>query len=411
MTSFEAFLDDMFKKREGQTFGSLSWIGETYFTLGEMSSDGSKTTRCYDRAATAFNAILERAKADPAFATPDQILNVKVRLAHFNRLKREFVTADRLLAEVMKERPNDWRTQVEVAAVYQDWGSGDDRQKLVVAITGNKDQGIWGWAGIAKRIQQQKDFSERPEMVDTFLDARYGVTLCRFRHAQLLTGKDKQKALDTCAMELIGSSTILKSIPDDKREKLNELYREVLKDAGKPVKNLPRSQEAAAEPVKAKDVAAVDAADPKPKPDQPEQQKADPNAQKKPANGFSQTVIALSALAVFGALIVGFIFMSGRKRTGRSNVFSRSSALKTKSSDAPFSGIVIGNSTGPAAQKEVPAVQKEAKVAKPRPRPVEASEAPPVPSTSEAPKSPKRHIFGNAAIKPIPQPPSNSSDE
>lgn len=411
MTSFEAFLDDMFKKREGQTFGSLSWIGETYFTLGEMSSDASKATRCYDRAANAFNLILERVKADAAFATSDQVLNVKVRLAHFNRLKREFATADRLLAEVMKERPNDWRTQVEAASVYQDWGSADDRQKLVVAITGSKEQGIWGWAGIAKRIQQQKDFSERPEMVDTFLDARYGVTLCRFRHAQLLSGKDKQKALDTCAMELIGSSTILKSMPDDKREKLNELYREVLKDAGKPVKNLPRKQDTVDEQAKPKEAVAADAADQKPNLDKPEPQKAAPNSQKTSANNSSQTWVALLMLAVVGISIVGWIFMSGRKRTGRSSVLSRSSALKTKSSSAPFTGITIGNSTGPTVQKDTPVVQKPVKIAKPRPASIETPEAPPLPTSTESPKSPRRHIFGNPAIKPIPQPPSESNDE
>src|SRR5262249_14910992 len=49
MVAFESFLDDMYKRQEGQTLGSLSWIGETYVALGEISSDTSKTASYYDR--------------------------------------------------------------------------------------------------------------------------------------------------------------------------------------------------------------------------------------------------------------------------------------------------------------------------------------------------------------------------
>ena len=258
MDAFETFLGDMYSKQEGQTFGSLSWIGETYFALGEISTDGSKTATYYDRAASAFNGIVTRAQADPNFASPEQLLNVKVRLIRCNRLKKDFAQAEKMLEEVLKVRGNDLRTQVEAASLYQDWASGGEHKKFAVAIGGKKELGLWGWGGIAKRIQQQKNFSDRPELVDQFLDARYHVSLCRFRYGRDLGAKDKQKAMDVCAMELIGSVSILKTLPDDQRIKFNELYREVMQESGKPVTDLPRSEEIVNTPVNTKPAAGPD---------------------------------------------------------------------------------------------------------------------------------------------------------
>ena len=243
MEAFESFLDDMSKKQDGQTLGSLSWIGETYFALGEISTDKSKTTSYYDRAASALNQILTRAQNDVNFVTPEQLLNVKVRLIRANRLKKDFEKSEEMLNEVLKARGNDLRTQIEGASLYQDWGSNGDVEEIRHRDRRQQiETGLWGWAGIAKRIEKQKNYGERPELVDTFLDARYNVSLSRFRYANEQSPKEKQKQLDMCAKELVGTSSIMASMPEDKRVKLNELYRDVLQDAGKPVTDLPRSE-------------------------------------------------------------------------------------------------------------------------------------------------------------------------
>ena len=251
--AFESFLDDMSKKQEGQTLGSLSWIGETFIALGEISTDRKKASSYYDRAAAAFQGILTRAEKDPAFATPDQMLNVKVRIIHCQRFKRSFAEAEKLLTEVLKARGNDLRTQMEGASVYQDWGSDNDVKKFVVAIVGQREIGLWGWGGIAKRIQQQKNFADRPEMVEAFLDARYNVSACRFLYAKEQPAKEKQKALELCAMELVGSASIMKTLPDEQRDKLNKLYRDVMKESGRKVVDLPRNEEVATATAAAKD--------------------------------------------------------------------------------------------------------------------------------------------------------------
>ncbi len=399
MEAFETFLDDMYKKQEGQTLGSLSWIGETYFALGEISTDASKTASYYDRAASAFNGVLTRAQADSAFATADQLLNVKVRLVRCNRLKKDFSTAEKLLNEVLKARGNDLRTQIEGAYVFQDWGSNGDNKKFVTAIAGNKEIGLWGWGGIAKKIQQQKNFSERPDLVDSFLDARYGVSLCRFRYGKELAPKEKQKALDVCAMELVGSSSIMKTLPDDKRAKLNELYRDVMRESGKPVTDLPWSVDAPLEQTKSKET--IDSEDKtleteKTKPaSQPETVTQKKAQEPKNNDTLAFTVFLLSLLC--GAGVIGWVFFKGGKKAAKPKTISR------KEEPVSFSGIAVEKPQ--AASFSAPIAPR------PRPKPsastgtgtTAAQPAAPKPVT----KSPSRTEGATAPVpKPRPKPPT-----
>ena len=392
MGAFETFLDDMFKKQEGQTFGSLSWIGETYFALGEISTDGSKTASYYDRAATAFNGILTRTQADPNFATADQLLNVKVRLVRCLRLKKDFEKAEALLNEVLKARGNDLRTQIEGASLYQDWGSSGDNKKFAVAIGGKEAQGLWGWGGIAKRIQRQKGFSERPELVDTYLDARHSVSLCRFRYGKELGPKEKQKALDVCAMELIGSASILKSLPDDKRAKLNDLYRQVLQEAGKPVTDLPRSEDIPEEKPKPKETTETATGS-----DTSVAQQASSADSIKPPPGIDMTTwIIFIGCLVGGLALVGWVLLKGGKTKAKPKTYGR------KESPVSFAGIAV--------EKPRPAAfMTPATSSKPRPKPAAASSSPP-PDAKAASRSPSRAEAAPAA-KPRPKPPSSPAGE
>ena len=357
MEAFETFLDDMYKKQDGQTLGSLSWIGETYFALGEISTDGSKTASYYDRAASAFNGVLTRAEADPSFASADQLLNVKVRLIRCNRLKKDFNNAEKLLNEVLKVRGNDLRTQVEGASVFQDWGSNGDNKKFVTAIGGNKEIGLWGWGGIAKRIQQQKNFSERPDLVDTFLDARYSVSLCRYRYGKELAPKDKQNALDLCASELIGSSSMMRTLPEDKRAKLNDLYRDVMQESGKPVTDLPRTEETPMEQTKPKETAGPeDKTDETENGNTPTQPKpTTPTKAEEPKNNdaLALTIFVLGLLCGVG--VIGWVLFKGTKKTTK----RKTSGVKVE--PVSFSGIAV--------EKSQPSSFSAPTAPKPRPKP------------------------------------------
>lgn len=386
MAAFEAFLDDMFKKQDGQTFGSLSWIGETYFALGEISTDGSKTASYFDRAATAFNGILSRAQSDPNFATPEQLLNVKVRLVRSYRLKKDFEKAEILLNEVIKARGNELRTQVEAASLYQDWGSSGEKKRFSTAIGGNEAQGIWGWGGIAKRLQRQKGFADRPDLIESFLDARYNVSLCRFRHGMELAPKEKQKALDVCAMELVGSSSILKSIPDDKRAKLNDLYRQVLQAAGQPVTDLPRTEDIPVESQKPKEApSAVErASDPK----NASTAQAEKEAVKPPQGIDTMTWAIFIGCLIGGLGLVGWVLLNGGKTKTKPKVYGRKEVPVT------FAGIEV--------EKSRPATFT-APAAAPKSRPKPVATGIPQPETKTASRPAAKPEAG-AAPKPKPRP-------
>ena len=394
MGAFESFLDDMFKKQDGQTFGSLSWIGETYFALGEISTDGSKTASYYDRAASAFQGILSRTQSDASFATSDQLLNVKVRLVRCNRLKKDFDKAEQLLNEVLKERGNELRTQIEGASVYQDWGSNGDNKKFEVAIKGKEAQGLWGWGGIAKRIQRQKNFADSPELADRYLDARYNVSFCRFRYGKELGPKEKQKVMEVCAMELIGSSSIMKTLPDDKRAKLNELYREVLQESGKPVTDLPRSEDVPIEKPLARDMSGADD-----NVEQKKEKKVAASETAKPAQGIDAvTWVAFIGSLLGGLALVGWVLLKGGKTKTTPKRFGRKEAPVT------FAGITV--------EKASPAAFTAPVGSKPRPKPASSSSTPSSGESKPASRSQTRPDAGPApSPKPRPKPPTFPTGE
>ena len=347
MTAFESFLDDMSKKQDGQTLGSLSWIGEAYFALGEIATDTSKTKSYYDRSSTAFQSIMKRAAADSTFANDEQLLNVKVRLVRCNRLKKQFSDAERLLEDVLKTRANDLRTQIEGASLYEDWGANDDTKKFIIAISGNPEIGLWGWGGIAKRIQQQKNYYERPELVETFLDARYSVSSCRYQYAQLVGAAEKQKELEICIKELIGSSTIIRTIPDEKRAKLNELFRDVLRAAGKPVTDLPRAEglvPSGPVPTEKKDVVESEAKST----DQPERVIPNPTTpaeSPKPSTSGDTTAwyLFLGGI-VAGIVVIGWVVVKGSQR---GNAAPKATRVRDPH-PVEFTGIALEKSSPPS---------------------------------------------------------------
>jgi hypothetical protein len=251
MSSFETFLGDLAGRTEGQTFGSLSWIGETYFALGEASSaDPSKADAYFDKAGTAFSDILKNAPNQLNYAPPGQLLVVKLRLVSCLRTRKDFEDAQKLVSEVLTETKDDLKVQSEAARVYQDWGSSGDsgtEQYLLTAINGNPEIGAWGWGNLANRLQNTLSRGLRPELQTNFLEAHYNSALCRKRYAETLTTPDARVLdLERAEMELVATAAITKNMPEEWRDQYNKLYREVLLAAGKPQEDLPEGQEFAA---------------------------------------------------------------------------------------------------------------------------------------------------------------------
>ena len=389
MASFETFLNEMVSRKEGQTFGSLSWIGETYFVLGEsVASDSAKSAAFYDKAGGAFGDILTKAAAELNFATPEQLLGVKIRQVRVHRFKKEFEAAETLMSEVLKARPNDIKVQFAACEVYQDWGGSgqaDSAKKLLAAIRGNKAIGAWGWGEISVKLQKSAAFKTDPAYVETFLDARFNGTRSRQRYARDLPPKDKQKELERCLMELITTSSVTKEMSEERFAKFNALYREVLQDSGKPATDLPRSQDVpVSEPVKA----AVE------KPVETAKAGVGQTAEPAPKSMDSTTFAMFVGTCVVGLLGIGWVLLKPKSKPK-----AKPFASKAESGPVSFSGVAAGEAR-PAADFVAPL----GVAPKPRPRPAAASAG-----TATKPAAKPGTTGAAPAPKPRPKPPAPPS--
>lgn len=270
MTSFETFLGDMLERKEGQTFGSLSWIGETYFALGESMHDNpGKSADFYEKAVNAFDEILKIAGNKSDFVPTEQIPNVKTRMVRGHRLRKNFDEAESLAKEVLALRPNDWRLQQEATQIFHDrGGSGLDVEaaSLQKAIKGDPDSRIWGWGELASQLQRRLQTEQRSEWNEAFLDARYNLAVCRQRLAGSLPNAAKRSSeYEKAARGLVATLAVTKPVSDAQRTRYNELYRSIRQDAGQPVEDMPALEDfgpATTEPAEPKPTAAAQPAEP-----------------------------------------------------------------------------------------------------------------------------------------------------
>lgn len=410
MTSFETFLNDM-AQRKDQGFGSLSWIGETYFALGETSSsDAAKANGFYDKAGTAFSEILNRVKADSAFASAAQVYGVKLRLVYVHRLKKEFEAAETLMNEVVRETPNALKVQVQAAELYQDWGTSgqaDALKKLIVAVNGTlKVQGLtWGWMEISKKLQRSPDFATNTGFQEAFLNARHNATICRRTYALQQPVKDKQKLLEICKADIRATILISKDISDEDFAKFNSLYKEIQADLGEPATDLTKSPDI---PVTAPETAKTETPeDPKDKGAATPTTDPDDTKPKGPPGMDSTTWAMFIGTMALGLVAVGWIMMKSRSKP-KPKAYGTAPA-----GPVSFTGFDPGAAAPAAKPKPRPAAAPGAAApgaAAPAARPAAGTTGAAKPAgTTSAPKPAAPAAPGTAAApkpKPKPKPPA-----
>jgi hypothetical protein len=397
MTAFETFLSDMANRKEGQSFGTLSWLGETYFALGQsmLAADPAKASAFFDKASTSFKDVLARTAADQNFASAMQLYSVKLRLISVLQLQKDFASAETLMNEVLKENSNNLKIQVAAAEMYQEWGfsgQADSIKKLVVAIQGTTKVGgnAWGWGQIAVRLQKSTEFPANPTFVEGFLNARYNGTLSRKKYASEQPPKEKQKFLEGCRTELTGTALVTKDMSDEWYAKFNTLYREVLAELNQPVTDLPRAVDVPVSSV----------------PDKPDTENpnttAETGGQNNDKNPVTETPklpeekkikpttwLTFIGFIVAGLVAVGWIML-------RSKPKPKSFGGTTATSPATFAGIDVGEALPPATfaapkPKARPAAAASggggaATAAKPATKPAAKPAAPGATGTAPKPK-------------------------
>ncbi|HWB11319.1 MAG TPA: hypothetical protein VG826_18970 [Pirellulales bacterium] len=208
---FELFLQRISSREKGNTFSSLNWVAETFFSLGSGHDAGGakeaepEAKAYYEKSLETDRKIIEAVGKDKSFGPEGAVLAVKLRMARTERRLRNFEKARELLVEVLKEKANLLDAQIEAARTLQDWGAqkpeyymkaiaGDVKQK---SKEGRDENLLWGWAKIAVRTQSQKSLDA------AFYEARYNQAQCYMDLGQKKGGAEKKELLQKAERDIL----------------------------------------------------------------------------------------------------------------------------------------------------------------------------------------------------------------
>jgi len=121
---FEEFLNSVSSRTQGQTYGSLLWIAETYTSLAEGSSDDpAKETEFFGKASATYGRMSERASETGFLPDPDDETVIYLRLADCLRRQKDFSAAKAAMDKAIRKAPQAPNVQFEAAMLYRDWGA------------------------------------------------------------------------------------------------------------------------------------------------------------------------------------------------------------------------------------------------------------------------------------------------
>ena len=395
---FETFLDDLFKREDGQSFSSLFWIAETFTSLAESTSeDRDRSQSLFASAGQAYQKIVEKAKADPAFAQPDQLLYSQMRLVNCKQLQGAFVDGEHLLNELLKDKkaaesPN---AQFTAASLYQAWGGSsepDAWKKYQIAVQGSKAPVvIWGWAYTAQRLQRVQMTRPDPRIAELELDARYNLGLCQLAYSRKQpTPAERTKAVSLARSGVETFARLSKSLPPEQYERFNSLYREIQTEAGVAPVDLVVGAGKVAAPAKTQPADAQVAHAPAVA-NLPDAEVV-PTSQPAPESETNYVTIGLVSLAGIAA-VVGILFMTRRRPRGRYASKRPTSRVKSTSASDFQPDLNLESLADPPRRPVAPAPVATSKAtpkvaAKPTSLPRAPLSTPPSPPTASAPPQP-----------------------
>jgi len=241
--SLETFLADIFKRKD-QTYGSLVWIGETYYGMGQGASENPAIARKYfDKAAAAFEAIQQRQDASGDFIPGNFQVGITLRLVNCKRQQGEYEAALKLIAPVLKEKDKSPEVQFEAASILQDWaasGQGDSQKKYLDAINGmTLEEGalIRGWSYLSRLLQNSVNSPGRDDLKKMYYDAQFNNIECRRSYGIATNNTDELKRAEY-ETNVFGQISV--DLPEAVWERFNQLYRQIQTDLGEDPQNLER---------------------------------------------------------------------------------------------------------------------------------------------------------------------------
>ncbi len=323
-SGFESFLSQLSKRKGGQSYTSLIWIAETYFSMAQGSKESpQKASQYYSSATEAFEEILKRGEADPDFIDPARLDGVKLRLVNCKRQERDFDSAESLIKSVLKKNSKVLDAQIEAAQVYQDWGEyGGEPERFLDAVRGKKFKDktvIWGWGNIAKRLQMSLNAGQsRPEYKEKHREAQYHLAQSRYQYA--LNASDKKKAdeqLQRAKIEITTFTSLTPDLPETPWwDKFDKLYQDIQQQLGEVSTPLTRP-ELIAQSAGEKKISQYDAGEKSERDVAEQEPKVESKPKQEKAASNSMTYILMGVMLLAGIGFVGYILISGKKAEKR----------------------------------------------------------------------------------------------
>ena len=228
--SFERFLERVYEQRDPSDYNSLLWIGETYFGLGQgVGDDVAAATAYYDKAATAYNLIIDGRLTEGSTLTA-----IQLRLARCRRAQTMYEQGYTIALEILRANPLALDAQFEAARILSDWGSAGETEKLLDAIRGVKENDqrvVWGWAELAKRLQRIVQEEPDAEFEERLLEARFELSNSRLRYAAA-GGSDRETQLRSGLAEITIFTRVYRRIDDGWWNRFDNLYQDMQSELG-----------------------------------------------------------------------------------------------------------------------------------------------------------------------------------
>lgn len=209
LQGFETFLTKLSDRKEGNSFNSLSWVGETFFRLGSGLDTGGAVTEqakdYYAKAFTAYDNLITLSKKDAKFApSADAITALEIRLSMCERRQGKYKEALDRLEAILKTNDKLLEAQRQAAYTYQEWATQNPGYFLNAMLGGRpnpktKKNTIWGWHMLSIMVQTNpnKDIGE-----GVFHEARYNLALSRYKHALVLSPAEKLEKLKSAQTDI-----------------------------------------------------------------------------------------------------------------------------------------------------------------------------------------------------------------
>lgn len=205
---FELFLARIGKRDKGNSYSSLSWVAETFYSLASGFDDANSSTlspqaeKYYRMAIAGYERIVQVAESDPKFVpNAEALLGIRLRMSVAQRRLGLFQDSINTLVAILAEKPLTVSAQVLAAETYQAWGATqpDSFKDAIKGARPGRDgkNVVWGWARLAKLTQSN------PNLESTFHKAR--LKLAESRYLYGLQVKDpgvKKKTIESAKQDL-----------------------------------------------------------------------------------------------------------------------------------------------------------------------------------------------------------------